>query len=190
MRSVAGVVVVLLLAVCVGYVFVTLFAVSNALPGEVRETLARAICADTSASSTTSDSPSGGMDLMIVCGPPTGTAVGMQIVAGLLLLGGLPMAGLAFVLTRYARARQRTWPADWASAFLGGFVFQASSLALTALLLFGVLTLSLDSPSRGLSESVFLALLLLSVVTSAFALRWWRSLRFSVSSQPLVKVVP
>jgi hypothetical protein len=124
---------------------------------------------------------SGSLDLVIVCGPPTGAAAGMQIAARAMLLGGPPVAILVMVLARLSDARQKNWTGWSSQVFLAGFVFQLGSVFFTSLFL--VMFLLAAGPDLMLDWRF--APLAAGLVCDIAGLRVWRILRASASDDVL-----
>lgn len=153
----------------VGFAMTAVFGISDALPSEILAAL-RPV-----------QQPVLKPDvIVIVHRPPTGVARGIQLGLLALLLGGVPAAIAARVLTGRRQGRERRWSGGWGSAFLAGFVFQLSSLMLTAFLLVLLLWLAWDHAAHAEDVLWFGGPLLLSSACSIWGLRWWRALQFQV----------
>lgn len=123
---------------------------------------------------------------MIVCGPPSGLWAASALAGRTLLLGALPVAALALILDAWTVSAGHTWSAGWARPFRAGFVFQVSSLALTAML--AVAMLSSIGPAHFFSVDWPLSFAtLLGILTgSVFGLRsWTRLLSVIAPTSPL-----
>jgi hypothetical protein len=96
-RIVSGIAVVAALAGFFAFVGATVLQTADALPGQVRPTLY-------TDPAVTPPERGGGLDLMIVHGPPSGTARGMQYVILGTLIGGIPLALVGLALVRATAA--------------------------------------------------------------------------------------
>jgi hypothetical protein len=182
MRVFGGVALALVLAALFAFVGAAILETADVLPVDVQLTLSGGLSVSPIE---IDDRAEGGLDLTIVDGPPTGAAAGIQMVLLGVLLGGVPMALIGIVLAWFSRAYRRTWSGAWAQVFLGGFVFQLSSLCITLLLFLLMLLAFADLRSVESGDGRFAGGLLVSITCSAAALGSWRTLRQSVSDQPI-----
>ena len=114
---------------------------------------------------------------MIVCGPPTGVAAGIQLGLAGLLFGGVPAALVAAGVTVFRR--RHTWSGAWENVFFAAFLFQLSSMALTLLLLVPVILFGYST-----TDAAFGGMLRLSVLCNFWGLWLWRRLQLSVTEAP------
>ena len=115
-----------------------------------------------------------GVSLVIVHEPPTGALRGIQLVLIGLVLGPIPGALAAAVLSRARRHSTGRPPAALRDVFFGAWVFHLCSLLLTSVLLGVVLWAYAESEASPLR--VHAAYLAAAVVANAWALRAWRRL--------------
>ena len=125
---------------------------------------------------------SGGLALVIVHRPPTGASRGIQLVLIGLVLGSIPGAVVAAVVSRARRHSTRRPPAALRDVFFGAWVFHLCSLLLTSVLLGAVLWAAAESEASPLR--VHAAYLLAAVFANVCALRIWRRLQLRVSNLP------
>ena len=95
------------------------------------------------------------------------------------LAGGVPAGVLALALESWTLRESRLWSIAWSVPFQFALFFQLCSLALTIPLLLGSV---LAESYLGLASAPFTDSLLLSVVTSALAMRSWRTLQTKVAA--------
>jgi hypothetical protein len=128
-------------------------------------------------------------ELIQICGfGPTGVASGIQLVVLSLLFGGLPLAVLAAVLPALQRTNRNRWSGGWDRLFLAGFVFQLSSLMITALIFVVVAwtAYEAEAPAAEILEIVpFLGFLLLTVLCGIWGVRSWRELQGAAEQTPV-----
>jgi hypothetical protein len=179
MRAPPGGIAVVVIAVSFGLVGAALVRNVDTLAGDIRAAIEFAPLKLDSVVKNDDGTLSGSLDLVIVHGPPTGAARGIQIAILTILLGGVPAAILALVLGRRVDTHHHSWPAAWSQLFLAGFVFQLSNLLFSSLF-FVVFALDVGLGTELDWQSViFTGVFLANVVCSAAALRSWRVLRAS-----------
>ena len=186
MRAAFGAVVVIFVAVSFALAGAAVVNVFDGLVADIRAALAYAPLRLSGSPGHDGSMETGSLELIIVDGPPTGAARGIQIAIFAMLLGGVPAAVFAMVLARRSEARHKRWPGRWAQAFLGGFIFQLGSLFFTSIC---VLMLALDVGSP--ADQVFLIIesgLLITIACSIGGLRAWRRLRASVTLEPDARI--
>jgi hypothetical protein len=171
--------VAIVVALAAGATIATIFDVSDSLPGNILTSL-------------TVHEPArepGGFDLMIVHGPPTGVARGIQLALLVLILGSVPAAVLSAVLVALGRLTRRPWSAPWGSVFLAGLIFQVSSAGLNILLF--VLFFVLGGLWGASAEEAFTygGFLGVSSLCGAAGLRCWRALQAGVHDEP-IRIAP
>jgi hypothetical protein len=166
------------LALAVGFAVVTMLEAAEALPRDIP-------LAFRSAQRSTAAG-----DLIVHCSfVPTDVTRGVQL--GLLgfLFGGVPAAIFGAVLSARRHTRENGWSGDWEKVFRAGFVFQLTSLALTAFLLVLLLGAAYDSAAPAKDVVPFVGPLLLSVLCGAWGLRSWRGLQLGVrQTMPTISV--
>lgn len=163
------------LALAVGFALAAILDASDVLPGEIATVLTRA-----------DESRPEGMLTHCLC-PPTGVARGIQLGLLMLLLGGLPAAIVACVLARPRSQHERRWSDGWGNVFLGGLVFQLSSVAFTAFVLFLLGWAALESAVHAEEVFSYGSVLVMSLVCGIPGLRAWRVLQFEVD-EPLTSI--
>jgi hypothetical protein len=163
------------LALAVSFAFAAVLATSDVLTGDVATVLARG-----------EESRPEGMLTICLC-PPTGVARGIQLGLLMLLLGGLPAAIVACVLVRPGSQHERRWSEAWGNVFLGGLVFQLSSVAFTAFVLFLLGWAAMESAVHAEEALSYGIVLVMSVACGIPGLRAWRVLQFEVD-EPLTSI--
>jgi hypothetical protein len=167
------------MALAVAFAVAAFLGVSDTLPGDALLAL-RPI--EAPAVEASKDS---GMHFIHVDGPPTGAARGVQMGLIALLLGGVPAAIFGWALTARRSTAARPWSRAWENVFLAGFVFQLSSVAITAVLLAVVLWFAFDSSTTALGIAVFAVPLFVGVMCGFWGLRCWRVLQHQAQEMPL-----
>ena len=171
-RNLLPLAVPLTLLLAVGVTIASLLDIANTLPTEIAAAFEAEPPPDVS----------GGLTLVVVHGPPTGAWRGIPLVLIGLVLGSIPGALLAAVLSRAWRDARRHTAVPLRDVFFGAWVFHLCSLVLTSLLLGVVLWAYAESEASPLR--VHAAYLLAAVFANVCALRIWRCLQLRVSNLP------
>jgi hypothetical protein len=149
---------------------VAFLGVSDVLPGDIAIALTPAVPAR---------SPNG-FDFMIVDGPPTGALRVVQVMLLGLLIGGIPSALTGRLLAARTERARAEWTSVWSGVFVAGFVFQLSSLVITAAMFLWIVGTLVEWWHWSTEATVVGLVLSCSIASSAFALRSWRVLLVSV----------
>lgn len=175
-----GIGIVLTLAAVVAAVGLAFLQTADTLAQDIRVTLTPVAASTTGRQLLVDEAvDDGGLDLMIVCGPPTGAARAVQLVLLIVLLGGIPASIVGRVMiARFSGASQQ---ADLSGLFLAGFVFQLSNLVLTAFLLFGLTIAATDSFVEFEELLTWGVALALNILCGVPGLKSWHKLRLSSS---------
>jgi hypothetical protein len=161
------------MALAVAFAVAAFLSVADTLPG------------DTLVAVRPIEVPSYGINHIHVWRAATDLERGFQLGVIALLFGGVPAAILGWALAARPSTRARPWSRAWGNVFLGGLVFQLSSLALTALLLV-LLSWAVyegDASARAILDSA--APLLFGNLCGFWGLRCWRVLQHQAQEMPL-----
>jgi hypothetical protein len=173
-----GLLVIGMLAFAVAYASWGFLTVADVLPAPVERLF---LDRPNRSAQTEANVDEGGMNIVIVEGPPPAGVRGVQAALFTILLAGIPLAGVGRSLVGWLRRGQLVGHRERGAAYLLACVAQAASLVialpLSALCLLAVV---LERTPRTLAIAAFL---MGTVLASIAGFRWWRELLAAASAE-------